>query len=672
MEPDPRYANDHRTLRRVWLRSAKLRWYALALLAAILLALLPGLSDAAPSLDLRGSDLQDLRLDLRTQWQAQRVQAPQLQPSQSMDAATVWGQPNSQFDSTLDLKPVKLALGERLVGRLALQMKLNDQGLVLELPMPRLDTAHLSYRYNDEPWTHAMAGDQIPMVQWPFRHRNPAFFLPAKQGELQLVLEIGHQGLMASPVLLLSDRQFRAERFDAALRTGALLGLAVVLTLVGFGAALVFQRFSFMAVALLVVTVGLAVFTQGGVAGMYVGLHSARFNDISKFVSGMLCGAFLPWAVATVLSQRSYSVLVWRGVLVWMALGLVSVLLLTGSGARVAQNLLLPPYLLLSLVFTLAMAVVSVLRQQAYAVWTLVAVLFVCLGITAPLVGYWGLADGPQTLTVASVGFLVSTLLLFYAQLLQYRHGRLVMARAAHSKGRDALTGLLNRAGFEHMLGRNIKRITAEKNYAAFFYIEVGDMTQLQESYGGEGYETGLLQIAAAVSSTVSVVDTVARIAPNAFAVTIVMQRNVAAATTMAQKIITRTMAIASHGVPMVQNSRIVIAWLPTFGTVLGDIERRSLAVLRKMEPGKRIGWVGGSYAQMDAEMYPEGGGSNLSTQPASDLSPDEQPPSLPGIINQIERDMFGSDSEKSQSKAERPMRVLRHPQQTDEPSAGG
>jgi hypothetical protein len=150
-----------------------------------------------------------------------------------------------------------------------------------------------------------------------------------------------------------------------------------------------------------------------------------------------------------------------------------------------------------------------------------------------------------------------------------------------------------------------------------------------------------------------------------------VMQRNAAVATAMAQKIITRTMSIASHGVPMVQNSRIVIAWLPTFGTALADIERRSLAVLRKMEPGKRIGWVGGNYAQIDAEMHPEGGISALSTQPPSDLPFDEQLPSLPGIINQIEREMFGSDGEKSLSKAQRPMRVLHNPQSADESSSG-
>lgn len=643
-----------------WLRSANVRWYVLAVLAVILLALLPGLSDAAPSVELRSQDLQNVRLDLRTQWQTQRTKTTNAPQLKALDPSVVWDWPDSQFNAGLDLKAVKLELGERLVSRLALQTKADAQGLVLDLPMPRLDAAHLSYRYNGEPWVHAMAGDQIPMVQWPFFHRSPAFFLPAKSGELQLVLEIGHQGLMTSPVLLVSDKLFRAERFDAALRTGVLLGLAVVLSLVGFGAAAVFGRFSFMAVALLVVTVGLAVFTQDGVAGMYLGTETSRFNDVSKFISGMLCGAFLPWAVATVLSQKFYSLLVWRATIIWLVLGLLGVLLMTGAGSRVGQGLLLPPYLLISLLFAIGMAVVSVVRQQAYALWTLVAVMFVCLGINAPLFSYWGWMDGPQSLTLSSVGFLVSTLLLFYAQLLQYRHGRLVMTRATQSDGRDALTGLLNRAGFEKLLRREVKRITADRSQAAFYYIEVGDVAQLQERYGGEGFETGLLQIAAAVSSSVSVVDTVARIAPNALVVTVVMQRNAAAANALAQKIISRTMAMASHSVPMAQNSRIAIAWLPTFGTELHDIERRALTVLRKMEMGKRIAWVGGSQAQVDPGTIADGGLSTLGSMPGSDHSSSDELPSLPGIINRIEHEMLGLD-QPAQSNAEQPMRVLRN-----------
>jgi hypothetical protein len=64
-----------------------------------------------------------------------------------------------------------------------------------------------------------------------------------------------------------------------------------------------------VAVSLLMMAVGFAVFTQGGVAGMYIDTQTNRFNDVSKFISGMLFGALLPWVVATVLTQKSYSLL---------------------------------------------------------------------------------------------------------------------------------------------------------------------------------------------------------------------------------------------------------------------------------------------------------------------------------------------------------------------------
>jgi hypothetical protein len=115
-------------------------------------------------------------------------------------------------------------------------------------------------------------------------------------------------------------------------------------------------------------------------------------------------------------------------------------------------------------------------------------------------------------------------------------------------------------------------------------------------------------------------------------------------------------MTIASHSVPMAQTSRIAIAWVPVFGTELYELERRALAMLRKLEPGKRIGWVGGSNAQLETGQIAEMG---LSTRPEAEPVPRDALPSLPGIINNIERDMLGSDSERAQAKAERPVRVL-------------
>jgi GGDEF domain-containing protein len=621
---------------------------------------------AVPMLDLRSQQTSQINTNLLNAWQSLQLQDDRTAKYTAINPQTVWQWPESQFAQGAAQHPsVQLKAGERWIGRLQLQVTPSSQGLVVDLPMPRLDITHLSYRYDNEPWVHGTAGDQIPMTQWPFAHRNPAFPLPAKAGNLQLVVQIAHEGLMASPVLLQGDPVFRRARFDGALRTGGLLGLALVLSVLGFGAAAVFKRFSFLAVALLTVSVGLAVFAQGGVAGMYVGTETVLFNDVSKFATGMFCAALMPWAVGAVVSQKSYSPWVWRLAIAWLVAGTLAAFLLSGSQMRTAQAAVLPPFLVGALVFVVTMALASVVRGQAHAGWILAAMLGNCMGILTPLLSYWGWIDVSQSFMVSSAGFLLATLLLFYTQLLQYRQGSMVMARAKASAGRDVLTGLLNRRGFEKTLAKIVRQITADKTYAALFYIEVGDAQSDPGNMMDQGFEAGLVQLAAAISISVSVVDTVARVGPSAFAIVVVMPRSAAQATGLAQKIITRAMAIATHGLPMAKTARVAVAWLPLFGTDLTVLERRAQNVLDKLEPGKRIGWVGGVHAHANQADMP-GGVLATSTQPQSSQSHGNSLPSIPGIINGLERQIFGADTESIEQKSQRMVQVQRKKSATD------
>lgn len=602
-----------------------------------------------------------MSVNLHSLWQFAKVQAPDAKPEEAFDAALVWAWPEAAFAAPQMAKPFTLNQGERWVGRLRLQLPPSDQGVMLEIPMVRLDIAHLSYRYNDGPWVRAMAGDQIAMLRWPFAHRSPAFPLPTRPGELQLVLELGHQGMMVAPMVLQSDQQFRAERFDGALRTGMLLGLALVLSLVCLSAAVVFKRFSFVAVAVLLVVIGFAVVTQGGVAGMYIDTGTARFNDQSKFITGMLFAAVLPWVLGTVVLQKMYSAAVWRLTLVWLVAALLCTLLMVGIDARKVQTLAMPLLMLGSLLFSAGIVVAAVWRKQAYAAVNLLAVMVLIFSILVPLLSVWGITDGVSSRTMSTMGFLGAALMMFYTQLLQYRYGRSVAARSSPSQGRDELTGLVHRAGFEHAFASYIQRIVANKTTAAFFYIEVSNAEDLQERFGGEGFDIGMVQIAAAISSSVSVVDTVARVAPNAFAVMMVMNKSTSAAAAVAQKIISRTMAIASHSTPIAQTSRIVIAWLPDSTNKLEDIERRALVVLQKLETGKRIGWVNPGHWAEEAQAPSSHAPSSLRSDAMPESAYNEALPSLPGMINSLERQMFGTDSEKPESKAQRPMRVLKN-----------
>ncbi len=641
----------------LWLLSLCSGWtIALVVLCAGLLSV--GHAYAVPVLDARSANADYLEIDLRSHWQTTVVPSTHSVAQASMDPQAAWDLPDEQFSPVPAPHRYKLNADQRLVARLSVTMQSQPSSLLVELPMPRLDAVHLSYRYDAEPWTNASAGDRIAMVQWPFANRHPVFVIPAKTGQLHIVWNIAQQGILSTPVYFRGDAGFREDRFSHALRTGALLGLAIVLTLVALGAATIFQRFSFLAVALMTLSVALAVFCQGGVAGVYLAKNSTWLNDVSKFVTGMLFGAMIPWTIAVVTALRLSALKIWRVTQMWLALGVIAAVVLSPLSMRNTQATVLPLFLISSLAFAFLIAASAALRRQAHAWWSVAAVVFYSLGILAPLAAYFGYAEGPQSFMLSSLGFLVSSLLLVYALALQYRHGRMVMNRAQTSHDRDVLTGLFNRSGFEKILRSNLKRMAPEQSCAAFLYIRVSDVQTLHELYGGEGFESGLVQIAAAVSSCVSVVDTVARISPNVFAVMVMMPPEQKLAHTLAQKIITRNMAIASHSTPMAQTLRIAMAWLPAAGSNLPDIERRCNRALTKIEEGKRVVWVGSAHGHLEATTTSDG--ASLHHTPAADLRVSDELPSLPGVINRIERDMLGGANEDQLStEARRFMRVM-------------
>jgi hypothetical protein len=137
----------------------------------------------------------------------------------------------------------------------------------------------------------------------------------------------------------------------------------------------------------------------------------------------------------------------------------------------------------------------------------------------------------------------------------------------------------------------------------------------------------------------------VGRIAANAFAFTIMMPRDEQRATHIAQKVLGRSMALASHGAPLAQTARIAVAWMPTFGTELHDLERRARRTLRNMENGKRIAWIGGVHAQSSSTYDPSS--TRGASSSSSDISSMRESHStgLHATIMRLEKDMLGPDS---------------------------
>lgn len=597
-------------------------------------------------------------VDVRKLWQSTVVGVNGLPHAKASDPEQLWNNPDAEFKTSLVQDRMTLQRGQRLVARMNMNVTSFGPSMNLSFKMPRLDAVHLSYRYGQEPWTTASAGDTVPMASWTYSDSKPTFDIPLRPGNLNIVAEIAHLGILDAPVLLESTSVFRDNSMQASLRIGLLVGLNLLMAVVGVAAALSFGRPGFLCITVMASLLVAMIVANSGMAGVYMFTGSATFNDEAKYVTAVAWCALFPWVTAVALSQRLQAPRWWLFALLCAVAGLLAAVMLKSNTIR-SDNLLLVPFIALaSVTVALTILVQAIVRQHPHALACIAPVLLYAVSIMVPMASYKGLLPSESTFTLPAVATVIAAMLFLQVLVRRYRQGRTVMSRAQSSPSRDVLTGLLSRKGFEQVLDRNVQRMKSEQTYAAFFYIRVSNPDKLKERYGQEGFEGGMVQMAAAISSSISVVDTVGRVAPNAFAVMVLMPRDANLANRLSQKILTRMISLASHGAPLAQTARIAVAWMPVFGIMLPDLERRAVRALRKIEEGKRITWVGGAMAQAEASQLQEGL-SNPTTKPHTGQEADELP-SLPGVIDRLEREMLGPTSQALQEDADRLMLMMK------------
>jgi GGDEF domain-containing protein len=597
----------------------------------------------APYLATLANERGSVAVDLRQLWESGWIQVNTPSNMQALNPQEVWAWPQTLFVVNPVLARQVLNRDQRYIARLELISASNGPDMNVTFKMPRLDAVHVAFRYGTGAWAQASAGDTIPIAKWPFVDRQPSFDIPLRQGTLQLVVEVAHQGVIDAPMVLQNAHSIHQNRMNATVSNGILIGINLVLTVVGVLAALSYRRWSFLALSVMTLLTSAMVSTNSGLAGIYLFTDSAVFNDQSKFFTTALRGLLFPWMTALVLSQRHHARLWWQAAQAWAVMGTAAALWLMQYPLRDVATLSVPLIVLASAALALAIWGNAMLDDQSRARAIAPGILLYALSLLLPLAAYLGFVSTEDALLYSSLVTLVAALVLLYTLVRQHRQGRLVLARAKISVGRDVLTGLLSRKGFERKLDLTVQKLQSHPGYAAFFYIALDDTQTLKDSYGEEGYEIGMVQIAAAISTSVAMADNVGRIAPNVFAVSMRIRHDVNVVNHIAQKILSRTLALASHGVLMAGSVRVALAWMPVMGTLLPDLERRALRALGRMDSAKRIVWVGGEQAQQLAPYSSGGtqsGGSERESLP-SEIQIEPQP-SLPTVISRLEQEMLG------------------------------
>jgi GGDEF domain-containing protein len=636
------------------------------------------LSHAVPQLNwdqllarsANGNGRADVSLDVRNHWEMTRVGGVELANDVALDPVQIWRWSSQRFSSRDQTEPVRIRSGERYVGRLSIVSVQAANDANLTIGMPRLDAVHVSYRVNEGAWVTLSAGDTVAMNRWPLQDNQPSFALPMRGGKIDLVVQFAHRGVFVAPVLLQNASTFLAWRSASQAFAGLLVGMNLALAVVGVLLALNFRKTSFLAVASMSLMLALVIVFGSGAAGMLVGRGVESFNDASKFFIYTAAGSLLPWVASMVLGIRANSrFLDWFALIVTLA-GLVMSVVWVDYGLRDIAVWGVGIQLTLIAIFVVSMIAWTWSKDYLRSGWVVFGLMLYPSSFVLLLVTHLGSFDTDVSVLITAITNMVASLTLMRGLYMQHRLGRQVLARTKISPMRDVLTGLLSRDGLQAHVYAARDRMQSQQTGALFLYIPVVDAPTVMQAHGEYGFDMGMVQIAASLSTSLSNADGVGRISRSAFGICVMMPPDPALATRLAQKILSRLMALASRGVPVANATQIALAWIPLNGLRVDYLERRCLETLQEISPEKRIAWVGGAQSHLAAAQMlhdfnavqdtPDETVMSTQERPAGDSLGDTQHSTLHDRIHRIEREMLhGMNTQFLVEEAERMSREL-------------
>jgi GGDEF domain-containing protein len=592
-----------------------------------------------------------LEIDLRQRWERAVIGRVEEANETPVDPSLIWAWPSERFSTDPDLQPFTLHRGERMVARWTVFNEKLASDFLVTVKMPRVDVVHISYRHDFGAWTTLTAGDRIAMNAWPLADRQPSFDVPLPAGQMDIVMQIAHRGVVDAPVMLQTHAAFLEARTLSVLPTGILVGINLVMALMGILLAMNFKKTGFLSVALMSSVVSLVLLFGSGLAGMFVDTRNQQFSDVVKILINTSWFVLLPFVAAMAISIRMYSRLWWSATWLLAGAATAAIWVWLDYDKRDDASLVVGTILVLSLLFVLAMISWAWFRHYSRNLGVCLGMLlYACASITvfAVYMGAWSVEAGSWGAAFISM---LASLLLMRGLFMQHRMGRQVLARANLSPLRDVLTGLLNREGMQAHVYRARERMREEQICAIFIYMPVQDANTAIEELGEQGFESGMVQIAASLSTSVAATDGVGRISHHAFGVCVLMQPDSVVAIRFAQKILTRVMALAAAGTPLCASARLAMAWLPVNSFRIDSLEQRCLEALDTLESGKRIAWVGGAQSYKEADQLMRALSTNPSDPATSTAAHapnskiEAQPSTLYDRIHRIEREMLGVDT---------------------------
>lgn len=451
-----------------------------------------------------------------------------LAPQMALDVVPARDAPDPDAMWALPARPstqpgepqLEVETGQRVVGRVALQASPELEQFVVLVPSPRMDEVRVWYRYGDAgPWRGAMAGDMVPLSQWPFVGPMPAFPVLLGERPVQLIVTMVNDGALQSPVLLLPDADYRKVHTHQAAVSGFVGGLGIMVWVLCLVSAFSLARGASLLLTVVAVWALVFVLCLNGSMAMWITPEWPWFNDASKHASSVILSGLVLSITAVALDARyfrraSHAVAI-AAPLLALAYAAVQAMWLPhdwrGLGAL--------GWAAFTSAAGLALCTASALAGGRFVRLVVAANICYALAVASAVFDPFEIVS-ELDLTDAMTDVLVfaSVLVFRYMLFMRERHGRDVLGRAAIGANRDPLTALLSYPGFQHAYDEAMLRqgSQGQRTWAMLFLLPGLERTSVE--HGFVLTERALVRFAAALQSVLGDAWSIGRLSKTRFA----------------------------------------------------------------------------------------------------------------------------------------------------------
>ena len=393
------------------------------------------------------------------------------------------------------------------------QTSRSNEHWVLEFPQPLLDRITVYQNTAAGKWTSKVAGDTVPVADWPTPGRYAHFKLDTDEsGVHDVYVQIHNVANISVPVRVTTHGNQTQRLQLEYLLVGIVIGTLVLLIVTCLGQSLSYRDYTYSFYAAYASILMLTMSAWTGVAGHLLWNHSPVWNDLAPGYLGVLTGSlallFINYVCGTNPRRKWLEPMLYSFGLAGVPIAIAYALMERGMAVTLISS-----YLITIATLGLLKAASTWRRNDITGMWVLAAYTPTALAMLLLISNVMGFVPSSWLTRYGLImSLIVEVPLLLIALNSRSRERHEVEARAQAMPTQDALTGLLTGHLFQDRLRQTVARTKRYKEPSAVVYIKLVNYSYIKKTWGVAVAEQSLLRSVIKLRRILRDVDTVGRV----------------------------------------------------------------------------------------------------------------------------------------------------------------